>query len=502
MDNRLPSSIRDPRRITARLFQNRLDLATALLLGVGILLRFVWWIHPPYNMDVYLLKAGLAGHSIAELIFDGIGHGQSAPLGFVLVGKILMCLGFDGDRQLTLPLLAVSVWTLLLWNSMLHETLAKTGGGRMGSLVGLFLFSFHPQLIPYSGFFKPYILDAFFATALLSFLVKEEANRRQQMQLSVLMALAPLFSSGSFFVIPPTLALLFLRRFSESNGLTKSSRGRSALQAILFPTCIAALSGGISFFHLTHTMPSVMMDYWAEDFAPVALTAEACSWWWLHVARLFRGPVYFTWVFYFGPSPQQVFSVLVPVAFLLIGVLKGGRKGRIVASSAILCTMMVFLASAFGRWPIRSGTPMGARLLMSLIPSITLTIVFGVAILARSFPLSFFVLFPVVFVSLAHPIGFQKELKNTWSPKEVVAFVRERCTPGTELFGTDTAHHFIEANQPEWFLDREKDWHRLSDEIAIPDLPFPSGVVPSAVILHRHSFSNGYDHYLASLRKR
>ena len=187
------------------------------ILVVGIIIRAALWIQKHFWLDAYSLKAGIISHSFRELLFGPVGFNQSSPIGFTILSKAIGCVTHYSEKALVSPLLVAGIATLLLLKRLLDNANVTRAKNLM-----LLILALHPGLILYSAEFKPYGIDVLVAALFLLYTVRgldETANKRR---FSALCTIAPLFSYATYFVMPFSFALLFLKQVSRKAGKRES----------------------------------------------------------------------------------------------------------------------------------------------------------------------------------------------------------------------------------------------------------------------------------------
>ena len=387
----------------APLFRNRirafLDNGGApaigwLCLGLGVVVRLAFWLSRNFWLDTYSLKAGIITHTFRELLLGPVGFGQSSPIGFTIVSKVLGCATGYSDRALVFPMVVAGIATLFL----LKRCLDVAGISRAKNLF-LFVFALHPCLVLYSAEFKPYGLDVLVAAAFLLATAHGVEDGKSLKRYSALCALSPLFSFAAYFAIPASLAILFARRFSGGKGdVPPFARIRRACNGLLLPAALSCAVGGVAFLHVVLTMPGLMDGYWAEAFAPAPFSADGLVWHLERVVRFFRGPVYYSFVPYFL-SPWQLAAFAVPVWVFLSGARSKSTFSRVALAFSAILYALVLLASHLRKWPLLCGTPGGCRLVLFFIPSVTMVLAAGTERVFKRTPFLRILLSGLVFAS-------------------------------------------------------------------------------------------------------
>ncbi len=323
-------------------------------LSVGILTRIdFWWVNTLWT-DTFSLKAGLVTHSLWQLIKQGPGFDQSAPVGFLILSKIVGVLTNYDNHALALFPLVAGITSIFI----LHKLLRLLGGSRAIGIMTI-LIALNPAFIYYSGEFKQYSVDVA-CCAIVVYATAFFILRRQKILWVFLsFVIAPLFSHAAFLVIPAAGFSLFISENSRQKGQ------RCYLGTICAIGTVTLLVMSAVAFNTLQTMPSMMDDYWGtqmQAFAPVSSSKNAILWYATTTARIFRCPTYLTYVPYASSGLQMALS-LFPLGMLIFGMLKTYKLNRYVFATLLLPIFFCIAASAFHHWPIAPGD-LRARLIL------------------------------------------------------------------------------------------------------------------------------------------
>lgn len=170
-----------------------------LIIGLGIILRTSKYVQG-WSMrgDELSLTYNLLDRSTLELITRPMDSEQVAPIGFLLVEKVLITLFGQSDYLLRLPALLAGCLSLVLMQHLLTKTC-----GKYGNLFALSAFSFGNYLIYYSSELKQYETDVLICLVLTWLLHKQltkETTIKDFLSLGAFGALALCFSHPAFFV--------------------------------------------------------------------------------------------------------------------------------------------------------------------------------------------------------------------------------------------------------------------------------------------------------------
>lgn len=169
------------------------------IIGLGIVLRASKYL-PGWSMrgDELSVTHNLLERSALELITKPLQSEQVAPIGFLLLEKLLITLFGESDYLLRLPAFLAGCISLIL----MHHLLTKTVG-KYGNLFALSAFAFGNYLIYYSSELKQYQTDVLICLMLVWLFHKqlvEQASIKDFLRLGILGALALCFSHPALFV--------------------------------------------------------------------------------------------------------------------------------------------------------------------------------------------------------------------------------------------------------------------------------------------------------------
>jgi uncharacterized membrane protein len=192
--------------------------AIILLFLAGILLRLRQYLTGrSLWMDEAMLALNIVNRNFGELL-KPLDYDQGAPIGFLLVEKVLNLL--LGRSEYVLRLLPLLLGILSIWLFYLLLKRVTMGAGLIAALA---LFVFNPRLIYYSSEVKQYIVDVTVTLALLLLaapLLESKFQKRNTMRLAVAGFVALWFSHPAIFVLAGTgltLVIICLERRDTAN---------------------------------------------------------------------------------------------------------------------------------------------------------------------------------------------------------------------------------------------------------------------------------------------
>lgn len=331
------------------------------LLLLGVLLR-LWQFG--FNRSLWLDEAYLAAsfmdRDLLQLLQEPLANNQAAPLGFVVLAKLLtMALGAH-DWVLRLPSLAAGLLTL--WASWALARRIFPHPTAQMAFVGLMALS--PVLVYYSSEFKQYAFDVLAAVSLVWLAVCTDQQRRWRdaAVLALAGALAIWFSHASLFVLAGVGIVLWIE--------TVRQRDRAAWMAVsgmgLLWLASFAVNHAITLQSLTGNQS--LLGFWSFAYAPMPPSSLAEWHWYLNSAL---GLVYLSirhvGVAHHGEMTAW-FDVLNHVLLLLcvLGSVALARRSPRAAAISLVTLMAVLVASSLHLYPFRS------RLILFLVPLVHL----------------------------------------------------------------------------------------------------------------------------------
>ena len=319
------------------------SLVVGFILIAGLVLRLRQYLS---GRSLWLDEAMLA-LNIANRDFGGLlkplDYDQGAPLGFLLLEKLVITL--LGNGELTLRLLSVISGCLAL---LLFYLLLKRFLSLAGLLPALAFFAFSEVLVYYTSEVKQYIFDVFSLTALL--LVFLTLTHRLAPDSSLhFRAFLPLLAAGTtavWFSHPSVFVLagigLTLLWQNRHNGQTTRQLALViAIWVVSFSLVFLASLNSLS-------ANSFLMTYWQEYFMPMPP--------WSNPGWIF-GSLAGTINYFVTAIPNWLALVLLLVGFITLL-----RTQPTLASVFALTLLAGYGASALGKYP------MGGRMILFTAP--------------------------------------------------------------------------------------------------------------------------------------
>jgi hypothetical protein len=316
------------------------SLAAGFILLAGLVLRLRQYLSGrSLWLDEAMLALNIVQRNFGDLL-KPLDYDQGAPLGFLLLEKLIASLFGNGELSLRLLSLLAGSLALFLFYLFLLRFLNPTGW-----LPALTFFAISDTLIYYTAELKQYIFDVFSLVALLLLLLAYPPNPK----LPRFRALLPLLGAGVLVVwfSHPSIFLL------AGIGLTLLWENRhnwQALRQIGLVISAWLISFALVFSASLHSLAAnnFLLAYWQEYFMPLPP--------WEH----------FDWFLEATANSLNYFGLTLPIwltlALLLAGFVTLGRRQPTLALVFGLTLLAGFGASALGKYP------MGGRMILFSAP--------------------------------------------------------------------------------------------------------------------------------------
>jgi len=323
----------------------RFTVGVILLLGFALRLkqyltgRSLW-------LDEAMLALNIVNRDFAGL-FQPLDYDQGAPIGFLLVEKVLNVLFGDHEFVLRLFPFVAGIAALGLFYLLLRHT---TSG--IGLWTGLALFATGSELIYYSSEMKQYIIDVVVTIVMLFLampLFTGRTEKRNYIYLGLAGALTLWFSHPALFVLAGIGIGLFIQALKQ--------RKRYQMNSVLLMGVIWLANLGLLYFVSLRGLSqnTFLLEYWQENFMPAPPWSD-WGWFALVSSGLIRNQI----------------GIFAPAWFVLVLAIFGFiflfRKNKTYAS--VLLMIFVFVLIASGLWLY----PLGGRLSLFLAPLVIVLI--------------------------------------------------------------------------------------------------------------------------------
>lgn len=253
---------------SARITPKNIVIVTIFLAGIILRVRqyltgrSLW-------LDEAMLALNIVNRGIADL-FRPLEYDQGAPIGFILIEKILNL--SLGRNEYVLRLFPLILGLLSLW---IFYILIKRFIHGMSLILALALFAFNPRLIYYSSEVKQYIADVFVAITLFLIAVYyfESPSRKGLAFITIAGFFALWLSHPSLFILAGIGSTLFFhylqkRDFASLRLVVGMGAAWLANIGLLYKLTLENLQNN-----------SFMKEYWQDAFAPMPPWSNI-GWYW------------------------------------------------------------------------------------------------------------------------------------------------------------------------------------------------------------------------------
>ena len=316
-------------------------VAIGVLLTLGFVLRLRQYLTGrSLWMDEAMLALNIVDRDFAGL-FQPLDYDQGAPIGFLLVQKVLNLLFGEHEFVLRLFPFVAGVVALVLFYLLLRRTTS-----RVGLLTGLALFALGPELIYYSSEVKQYIVDVGVTITLLLLgipLLERRAEKRAYLYLGLAGVISLWFSHPALFVLAGLGVGLIIQALEKRN--------RSRMSTVLILGLIWLANLGLLYLVSLRGLSqnTFLQEYWGENFMPIPPWSD-----WNWFGTVFSGLMH-----------NQV-GIYAPAGLVLVLVVLGFgplfRKHKTYAFVLLTVFILSLIASALRLYPL------GGRLSLFLVP--------------------------------------------------------------------------------------------------------------------------------------
>lgn len=385
-------------------------MIAALAIGVGVRLA-TFAVERPLWIDETMIAMNLTDRGVGQF-FEPLDRNQTAPVAFLLAGKLCVTLFGPTEHALRLPALVGSVLGLLAF-AVAAVRLLPPWAARLAVL----LFALSPTVVNYAAEVKQYSTDAAVTALLLAVAAPllRTPTRGRLIALGVCGAVAVWVSHPAVFVLAAVGVVLFVQSLMKK---------QHRLTVILMGVAWLASFAGVYWVNVRFgTANDFLADYWAKHFLPRSLAAG--PWVVEHTADFFRSAG--------GFGGQMLNASGLAMVAAAVGAVALWRERR--AELAVLLGVfgVVLLASALQKYPFVG------RLLLFLVPVGVLLAAYGTAVVAgavwrRSKPAAVLV---AAAVALAPAVEVVHQLRHPDRDEDLPAalrFVRQRWQPGDRIY--------------------------------------------------------------------
>ncbi len=332
-----------------RLFQTIIIIIVAF----GVVLRASKYL-PAFSMrgDELAVTLNLIHRSPIDLMTKALDYEQAAPVGFVLLIKILMTALGQSEYVLRLVAFVAGCVSLILMQNLLTKT-----GGRYGNLFALAAFACGGYLIYYSTELKPYSSDVLLCLILVLLFhrqLSKEAEAKDFVALATLGLLALCFSYPASFVLAGIGTALFFYYWKDKRRLLWIT-----LTGILWAGTFLVL---YLLLLRQQTQDTYLITFWANllSFMPMPPWRDI-TWF----------PKAFTGLFFVVAGLSSWLLLVIPIYLLGLWAFWTERKWQWILILTIPIGLNI-LVSGFQKYPFHG------RLILYLLPLVFVTLGKGI----------------------------------------------------------------------------------------------------------------------------
>jgi hypothetical protein len=398
-----------------------------LVIAAGVALRLrLYLLNRSFSADEASLAFNIVTRTFSGLT-QTLDYQQGAPLGFLFIVKILLLTFGNNEYALRLlPLISGILALIVLY------LLAKKHFGA-GGLFAVVAFSLSWSLIHYSTEFKQYSTDAFIALLLIylaSRCLDETPRGKDFLLLGVFGAAAIWVSHPAFFILAGIGLLLLIEKFL---------RGRNIPLMWIFALGFAwlasfALEYWVSLQYLIFN--KYLYRYWSKAFMPMPPWSD---WRWFPEVYISLAEISLS---------REIVSLVLIALSGMVGVVALFRRNRTSALLFTLPVVMVALACALQRYPLRG------RFMLFLIPFLLFFVTEGIVAIYHfaskwrrgfAFALSSTLVLWLLFTPIRLTFNETKNARANTGMRPVIEYVSVHAKPADIIYvyhSADPVFHY------------------------------------------------------------
>jgi len=345
-----PNTGRDQPAARGRDWAQLLSLA---FVGLGLLLRAIQYFADRSQWtDETMLSTNIVDRSLHQLMTGPLTLGQSAPLGFLAVEKLLTLLMGPSDMALRLFPFIATLAGLVAFHFLTGRVLQ-----RWSQPLAVALFALAAPLISYAGQVKQYASDVAIVLLLLLMALpiqQRGLTRRQAGWAAAAGFVAAWFSQGAVLTLAGLSVVLLWGAWRQR----RSGLPEFGLQRVLPVAAIWMIGGlaasAVAWLKMSPAMRDYLHRFWSPGFMPRPLWSMAALQWPVRALGAL-----------FGRGSSASLNYLVPpfyVVLSLVGLFLLARRIRARAALVLSPLVVTFAAAVLHQYPFYD------RLILFLVP--------------------------------------------------------------------------------------------------------------------------------------
>ncbi|HOQ00855.1 MAG TPA: glycosyltransferase family 39 protein [Acetivibrio clariflavus] len=393
--------VKKPVKFTTILYMIVIAMGILFRLGSYIQDRTLWY-------DEAMLASGIVQRGFGGL-FKPLDYSQSAPIGFILIVKFFITVLGSSQRALRLYSFLTGLFSIRLFYLLIKRS------GFKRPLLGTAFYATVSPLIYYSTELKPYMPDAFFTIAALYLYKLYEDKDIPGWVYALFCIFAVWISFPSIFVIGAITCYNFFfgifgfiaRKISKNEGELKELL-RAFISSAVFGA-VALVSFGACYFIYTSkvsgNIDGMSMEYWKHLYFP------------LFPKKLFQWNLIYLMLnnyFSFSFNDVAALSLILWVGGIMLLFIRKNKLG----GYTVLAVLFTLVASWLEQYPIQD------RLLLFLVPFTILGILFFAEVLMDLLRWKFFeVVVFILIIALNYGSLKYTDVKNMYREGQEAAYL-------------------------------------------------------------------------------
>ncbi len=400
-----------------------LEILLWALVGLGILLRLTQYL---YNRSLWVDEAALAlnitNRSFLEL-FHPLDYSQAAPIGFLMVEKLLCQVLGRSEYVLRLFPFLCGVASLFLFRQVAVDFL-----GKPAAAISLSLFAVSGHLVYYASELKPYSSDLCVTLFLYAVTI---AIRSKKLTILRMTLFGVVGGIAVWFSFPAVFVLTGIGLSLMSFYLSRKEGGKVGYLAIAYVLWGSAFALCYFLSISAQSGNEALYTYWNDKFMPVPPTSFSDLDWFMETFfGIFENPA------------GLILPGLSAFAFL-IGCVSMFRREKTRWALLISPVFVALIASGLHKYPFAE------RLLLFIVPSLLILVAEGlIYVQEKTCPSSAIIGIILIGLLCLRPIlAAGHRLFSPYTNEEikpVLAYVKEHWQEGDVLYLTPGARFAFE----------------------------------------------------------